>query len=401
MSHANGIISAPISLHADVYPVLGLAKTGTYYDVAYACGNEHGKINKLAKYKPVKVNTPAEITDTQRNGVRFGLTIPLRQMADIITSSPWTYNPPVAGTDFSRLTDFIGYNHNAIAPVKVNMPTELKTNGSKLENYLFTPTIGINTGAGTAWDSATCLSVQNAFDGYLNYYPTVILYHASSSRYYIKSADKTLQEYINANQITIPVIVNVSDTPFYDMTDGQQIQCIYTMCANKYNGAETYGGNAVSFEYNANADRKTYSLKVVGWLDGVQFVIDGTATNSVSRSTRTITLTSLTIKVTVPDDWIENTIFLRGKATIAGTTGSTTNFITDEFYISKDEFLNSRTYTKTFSSSELKNRTFTISSTAHGVFSIYAFASKITLSNNDSQWNSQGEVVVSKELISF
>lgn len=400
MSYSNGKITAPISA-SDPYMVIGVGQYNGVYDVAYICGNTHGKINKLAKYKPVKVNTQVEITDTQRNGVRFGLTIPLRQMADIIKSSPWVYNPPVPGTDWCRLTDFIGYNHNAIAPVKVNMPTELKTNGSNLENYLFTPTIGINTGAGVAWDSATCLSVQNVFDGYMNYYPTIILYHAAGERYYVKSADKTLQEYINSNQLTIPVIINISDTPFYDMTDGQQIQCIYTMCANKYNGAETYGGNAVSFEYNTNADRKTYSLKVVGWLDGVQFVIDGTASNNVSGTTRTISLSQLTVKVTVPDDWIENTIFLRGKATIAGTTGSTTNFITDEFYISKDEFLNSRTYTKTFSSSELKNRTFTISSTARGVFSIYALASKITLSNNDSQWNSHGEVVVSKELISF
>lgn len=400
MSYSNGKITAPISA-SDPYMVMGVGQYNGVYDVAYICGNTHGKIKKYAKYKPVKVNTQIDITDTQRNGVRWGLTIPLRQMADIIKSSPWVYNPPVPGTNWCRLTDFIGYNHNAIAPIKVNMPTELKTNGSNLENYLFTPTVGINTNAGTAWDSATCLSVQNVFDGYMNYYPTVILYYAAGERYYIKSADKTLQNYINSNQLTIPVIINISDTPFYDMTGGQQIQCIYTMCANKYDGAETYGGNAVSFEYDTNADRTTYSLKVVGWLDGVQFVIDGTATNSVSGSTRTITLTSLTIKVTVPDDWIENTIFLRGKATIAGTTGSTTKFITDEFYISKDEFLNSRTYTKTFSSSELKNRTFTIASSSRGVFAIYAFASKIALSNNDNQWNTYGESVVSKDLISF
>lgn len=400
MSYSNGKITAPISA-SDPYMVMGVGQYNGVYDVGYICGNTHGKIKKYAKYKPVKVNTQIDITDTQRNGVRWGLTIPLRQMADIIKSSPWVYNPPVPGTDWCRLTDFIGYNHNAIAPIKINMPTELKTNGSNLENYLFTPTIGINTGAGVAWDSATCLSVQNVFDGYMNYYPTVILYYAAGERYYVKSANKTLQEYINSNQLTIPVIINISDTPFYDMSDGQQIQCIYTMCANKYDGSETYGGNAVSFEYDTNADRTTYSLRVVGWLDGVEFIIDGTASNSVSGSTRTITLNSLTLTVTVPDDWIENTIFLRGKATIAGTTGSTTNFITDEFYISKDEFLNSRTYTKTFSSGELKNRQFTISSSSRGVFAIYAFASKIALSNNDNQWNTYGESVVSKDLISF
>lgn len=37
MGNQNSIISAPVSLHADVYPVLGLVKTGTFYDIGEAC----------------------------------------------------------------------------------------------------------------------------------------------------------------------------------------------------------------------------------------------------------------------------------------------------------------------------------------------------------------------------
>ena len=55
----NGIISAPIGLQPDVYGVLGLVKTGTYYDVGYVCSNEHGRTNKWARYKPVRFNSPA------------------------------------------------------------------------------------------------------------------------------------------------------------------------------------------------------------------------------------------------------------------------------------------------------------------------------------------------------
>lgn len=41
---SNNKISAPIGLQ-EVYSLLGVSKTGTYYDVAYICGNAHGRIN--------------------------------------------------------------------------------------------------------------------------------------------------------------------------------------------------------------------------------------------------------------------------------------------------------------------------------------------------------------------
>ena len=122
-------LAAPIGLK-EVYSLLGVSKTGTYYDVAYICGNAHGKINKWAKYKPVNVNQPAPITDAQRTAVNHGLKaveVPGIVSADgvykqgIPSTSEWDYQPP---TTWNRLTDFVnpsnptqsGYYHAAKAP---------------------------------------------------------------------------------------------------------------------------------------------------------------------------------------------------------------------------------------------------------------------------------------------
>lgn len=108
MGNSNGKITAPVSLHADVYPVLGLTKTGAYYDTGWVCGNSHGRINIWARNKPVRVNTPSEITDSQRHSVSFGL-----QRTPNGSSYTWSYLPPRPGTDWCRLTDFNGYDHNS------------------------------------------------------------------------------------------------------------------------------------------------------------------------------------------------------------------------------------------------------------------------------------------------
>lgn len=132
MSVNNNKISAPIGLQ-EVYSLLGVSKTGTYYDVGYICSNAHGKINKWAKYKPVSVNQPAPITDAQRTAVNHGLApveVPGIVAADgtykpgIPSTSAWSYAAPRPGTDWCRLTDFVnpanptqsGYYHAAKAP---------------------------------------------------------------------------------------------------------------------------------------------------------------------------------------------------------------------------------------------------------------------------------------------
>lgn len=125
MGHSNGKITAPVSLHADVYSVLGISKSGTFYDLGYACGNSHGKINPWSKYKPVNydgIDTSGKTWWKGRDG-NCGINIHrLNNYQDAVnyangSMNGWVYSAPSGGSNPYRLTDFVGYNHNAVAPV--------------------------------------------------------------------------------------------------------------------------------------------------------------------------------------------------------------------------------------------------------------------------------------------
>lgn len=125
--HNGNKITAPISLHGDVYPVLAIAPSGAYYDVAEVCRS--GKINKWSFKKPTNVTQMQELTDAQIQQVHCGLTfkelptlkkncngyyttqIPSTQDAVLKEVVEWTYTLPVG---YYRLTDFDGYNHAAL-----------------------------------------------------------------------------------------------------------------------------------------------------------------------------------------------------------------------------------------------------------------------------------------------
>lgn len=117
--NSNGKITAPVSLHADVYPVLGLTKTVTY-DTGWVCGNSHGRINKWAKYKPTKYGSPDGDSNwwkaTDGNCGFSGMhQYPYAEIVDAYeNNSAWKYNPPTPGADWCRLADFNGYDHNAL-----------------------------------------------------------------------------------------------------------------------------------------------------------------------------------------------------------------------------------------------------------------------------------------------
>ncbi len=116
MSIINGTkITAPVSA-SDPYRVMGVARRTIGYDVGYVCSNLHGKINKWAMYKPVKYDSPGELTAEQRRSVLYGLVRPLIYTANYNTDSDWSYNPP-SGADWARLLDFDGYHHGAVPGV--------------------------------------------------------------------------------------------------------------------------------------------------------------------------------------------------------------------------------------------------------------------------------------------
>ena len=125
MSIQNGTrIVSPINLQ-EPYTVMGVSKTGTYYDLAYICSNSHGEINIWARNKPVRVNTPATLTDAQINAAFSGLNLyigatPESMVQNSLAGNKWTYLPPRPGTDWCRLTDWNGYSHNAQPQFRVD-----------------------------------------------------------------------------------------------------------------------------------------------------------------------------------------------------------------------------------------------------------------------------------------
>lgn len=148
MANSGGVIKGPISLIDDVYSVLGLGPHNGGFDLAYACSNQHGKITDFARYRPVALGltpiNPDTITGNANgkfwaeNNISAAQSRPwfwgkysaraikaptISSVSDVLDgdgnvkdSAKWTFNYPVPGTDYCRITDFLGYNHDAEPP---------------------------------------------------------------------------------------------------------------------------------------------------------------------------------------------------------------------------------------------------------------------------------------------
>lgn len=143
--HSNGIISAPISA-SDPYQVLGVGIYGGGYDIGYICSNKHGKINKWAKYKPVRYNviTTESLKEWYRAqtgdcGLEFSKT---DYLSDYKSGNAFAYKPPTGGDAAPfRLLDFEGYDHKAEPFVRTHIRKgyTIKVNYQIQANY----TIGV------------------------------------------------------------------------------------------------------------------------------------------------------------------------------------------------------------------------------------------------------------------
>lgn len=133
MANSNGKITAPVRAIADAQAVLGLSSTSTTGKLSYLCGNTHGKINKWAKYKPVRLAnaTPDRSTSWWKAsdnycGFKIGTTSNwYYSSAKAIVAAfeanggdgLWQYLPPTGGSTAPyRLGDFGGYDHKANPP---------------------------------------------------------------------------------------------------------------------------------------------------------------------------------------------------------------------------------------------------------------------------------------------
>lgn len=110
-----GKVTAPVSLY-DVMTALAESKE----DLGTLCMS--AKINWWAKFKSYNLNQPDDIDDTQRKAINYGLKLPTvySDKQGLVAGlradgGTWGYDRPTADC-MKRLTDFDGYDHNALPP---------------------------------------------------------------------------------------------------------------------------------------------------------------------------------------------------------------------------------------------------------------------------------------------
>lgn len=153
MGVSNGIITAPINMK-DPYTCMGVGATSYGYELGYICSNIHGKTNKWAKFKPNRFPGPNnETSETWYRGDdgKCGYDITVANDVDTIVSqvfsedNTWEYLPPRIGIDFSRLTDFIAYDHFCVKPFyePINL-SGIVASGSTVQQNLFFNSAAVN-----------------------------------------------------------------------------------------------------------------------------------------------------------------------------------------------------------------------------------------------------------------
>lgn len=164
MGNTNGIISAPINLRSDAYKALGASAKGGWYDTGDACTSF--RINEFSLKKPVRHTSRGELTEAQWKDVNYGYHIPdgvglvtlmgyyvqetlpsvwiPPRPTDKYLAQGWWYEPPVADQDWFRMTDFEGYNRNAVGPLfRMTLNTTELTNQSEVFSALLTFPLGV------------------------------------------------------------------------------------------------------------------------------------------------------------------------------------------------------------------------------------------------------------------
>lgn len=122
MGYNNGKIEKKggIDFVRDIYEPLGIAVPAAGPNFAHLFSNSHGKFNKWARCKPVRSPLVRELTDDDRTAVYYGFDH-IDGVLDPTQLSPdqWQCLYPRANNsdEKKRLSDFVGYNHNATPPM--------------------------------------------------------------------------------------------------------------------------------------------------------------------------------------------------------------------------------------------------------------------------------------------
>lgn len=177
MSNSNGVISAPVNTD-DVSSVIG----ENSHDVATLCMSQ--KINGYAKYKPEAVGDQTELSLEMRKNNNFGLvpqafyngkTALINAVKNGTFNGGWKYVRP-GENHWKRLTDFVGYNHNARSPFGDLLPGTFIIS-SDTTRHLYIPA----SPPPPDEDALNLSDFQMSGYNYKNWYFGVLLYNTSNT----------------------------------------------------------------------------------------------------------------------------------------------------------------------------------------------------------------------------
>jgi hypothetical protein len=115
----------------------------------YLASNAHGKINMWSKYKPVKLQAYS-ITEKDEDWWKgtdgdCGIKVPVYtafgnsssgMVKDMLAGITWEYIPPTGGVyDPYRLSDFEGYNPDALFPLSSTVPSKVLLSSSSSASF--------------------------------------------------------------------------------------------------------------------------------------------------------------------------------------------------------------------------------------------------------------------------
>lgn len=325
MGVSNGIVTTPVNPQ-EVYVLLGVGKYNGYYDIGYLCSNNHGKINKCAKYKPVRYNSVAELNVNNIAYVNYGLDVQHAVSGVVMANKtlrdfPWNYLAPRGG-DYNepfRLTDFINYSHYAVPPILFTFPSRLIIKGGNTGIIVEGINAAFNDLGQDDWDQTYCLRLQDVIpDSALDYRFTVGLLITNPntgaiSTWYVTDSKTLRERFTQRDYGTVDVSLKLKDA---GINTGFQVQMIYFLSANNLpNGAYSLvSADSTSLEYNTHADRRVYTVEYVSPTEGLTATIDFTL-NSYTGTYFYVNY--LHVKVTKSSTWAPTDFFMTVQAELA------------------------------------------------------------------------------------
>ena len=248
MPNNGGVITAPISINADIATVLGSSS----YDLGTLC--KSNAIKMWALYKPVKHTKIGELIGTETRGYngQCGMVLPyckgssLAAMAKNLwqnnSSLAWSYEKPSGGGYPYRALDFNGYDHNSVTPFINKLPTSLFPTDAGSNSVV---TLGFSKSAYNRTRNFTPDVMAIEGSECEDWYPGILVLNSSGIIEGLVTTRETMYDY-KGNIGTAYDYVNIAPSA---LKSGLDYTKFFIMCSKNYYGSNAYyranGSNAI------------------------------------------------------------------------------------------------------------------------------------------------------------